>query len=461
MMTNRFEEKRVLIIGAARQGLALARYLVKAGARVTLTDRQSADQLRSSRNQLSDLPVEWVLGEHPVSLLEDRDLICVSGGVPLTLPILREASRRGIPLTNDSQIFMELVKAPVVAITGSAGKTTTTSLFGLVASHELTSPRKAWVGGNIGNPLIEVVDQIQPEDLVIQELSSFQLELMTTSPHVAAVLNITPNHLDRHASMAEYIAAKARILDFQHSGDIAILNRDDPEAWNLKDRIHGNLVSFGCRQCDTDEAQVFVAEKQIIGRTGSNTSTLLDTSTIHLRGNHNLMNVLAVCALSYALNFSAKSLTTAVNSFTGVKHRLQIVREHQGITWVNDSIATAPERTLAAIRSFHEPLVLLLGGRDKNLPWDELSAVIHHRVDHVIVFGESAAKILSALGDIQPGDRLQSISHHASLTDALEASLQVARPGSVVLLSPGCTSYDAFKDFEERGEKFIEWVNAL
>ncbi|HOV05684.1 MAG TPA: UDP-N-acetylmuramoyl-L-alanine--D-glutamate ligase [Anaerolineaceae bacterium] len=460
-MTNRFEGKRVLIIGAARQGLALARFLVKSGARVTLTDHQSAEQLRSSLNQLSDLPVQWVLGAHPISLLDDTDLVCVSGGVPLTLPILLEASRRGIALTNDSQIFLELVKAPVVGITGSAGKTTTTSLFGLVARHELTSPRKAWVGGNIGNPLIEVIDQIQPDDLVIQELSSFQLELMTTSPHVAVVLNITPNHLDRHTSMAEYIAAKARILDFQHAGDIAILNRDDPEAWKLRDRVHGNLVSFGWHEWETGEPQVFVAENQIVAKSGSMRSILLDTGNIHLRGSHNLMNVLAVCAIAYALNFSPESLTTAVSSFTGVKHRLQIVREHQGVTWVNDSIATAPERTLAALRSFHEPLVLLLGGRDKNLPWDELSAEIHQRVDHVIVFGESAAKILSALGEPKPGDRLQSISHTASLTDALEASLQVAKPGSVVLLSPGCTSYDAFKDFEERGEKFIEWVNAL
>jgi len=198
---NNYQGKRVLIIGAARQGLALARYMAKQGAAVTLNDRQSADQLGSAIEQLNGYGINWVLGEHPLSLLDAAELVCISGGVPLTLPLVNTALQRGIPLTNDSQVFMENVKAPVVGITGSAGKTTTTTLFGRMAEAEVQAPRKAWIGGNIGNPLIEYVNDIDENDLVIQELSSFQLELMTTSPQVAAVLNITPNHLDRHRGL--------------------------------------------------------------------------------------------------------------------------------------------------------------------------------------------------------------------------------------------------------------------
>jgi len=458
---NNYQGKRVLIIGAARQGLALARYMVDQGATVTLNDRQSADQLRSTLDQMTGFEINWVLGEHPLSLLDGTDLVCISGGVPLTLPLVTTALQRSIPVTNDSQVFMENVKAPVVGITGSAGKTTTTTLFGRMAEAEIKSPRKAWIGGNIGNPLIEYVDSINANDLVIQELSSFQLELMTTSPHVAAVLNITPNHLDRHAGMAEYIRAKANILNFQKPDDIAVLNRDDGESWNLRDSVHGTLFSFGHRESSTSEPQVFLKDNMIIARRDGDRIPLLDTALISLRGQHNLMNVMAACTLAFALGFNPDSMAAGVTGFNGVKHRLQLVREVNGISWINDSIATAPERTLAALSTLTEPLVLLLGGRDKNLPWDDLAAVIHNRVKHVVLFGEAAEKIYLAIGDPFTGSSLRTITLRNTLVEALEEARRVAVPGDVVLLSPGCTSYDAFKDFEERGNLFSEWVNAL
>ena len=210
-----YQGKRVVILGAARQGLALARFLSSRGALVTLSDKQTSDQLQSSIDALADKPIQWVLEGHPLEMLDHADLVCVSGGVPLTLPIVKEAALRGITITNDSEIFMSAVKAPVVGITGSAGKTTTTTLVGRMAMADVKLPRKAWVGGNIGNPLIESLDDIKPDDLVVLELSSFQLELMITSPHLAAVLNITPNHLDRHGTMVEYIRAKSKILENQ------------------------------------------------------------------------------------------------------------------------------------------------------------------------------------------------------------------------------------------------------
>lgn len=458
---NAYQGKNVLIIGAARQGTALARFMVNQGARVTLNDRQPADKLQSVVSSLSGLEINWVLGHHPLELLDGLDLLCVSGGVPLDMPLVTTAFARGIPVTNDSQIFMESVKAPVVGITGSAGKTTTTTLFGRIAEAQVKPPRKAWVGGNIGKPLVEYVNEIADDDLVIQELSSFQLELMTISPRVSAVLNITPNHLDRHADMAAYIAAKARIIEFQKPGDIAVLNHEDREAWKLRDMVRGDLISFGIEPIDGDHTQVLVENDQIVARVGQSKKPLLNTSLIQLRGRHNLMNVIAASALAYALDFDPAAIAAGVEGFTGVKHRTQLVRVVNGVSWINDSIATAPERTLAAIKSFNEPILLLLGGRDKNLPWDELAAAIHQRVDHVIVFGEATNKILNALGQPESADRLQSVTAKTGMIEALEEANRIAAAGDVVLLSPGCTSYDAFKDFEERGETFVNWVNAL
>ncbi len=458
---NAYQDKNVLIIGAARQGTALARFMVNQGARVTLNDRQPAEKLQSVISSLSGLEIHWVLGHHPLEILDGLDLLCVSGGVPLDMPLVSAAIARGIPVTNDSQIFMESVKAPVVGITGSAGKTTTTTLFGRIAEAQVKPPRKAWVGGNIGKPLVEYLNEIAENDLVIQELSSFQLELMTISPRISAILNITPNHLDRHADMVAYIAAKARIIEFQHPGDIAVLNHEDREAWKLREMVRGDLISFGIEPVTGDHTQVLVEDDQIVARSAHTKKPLLDTRLIQLRGRHNLMNVLAASALAFALDFDPTAIAAGVEGFTGVNHRTQLVRMVNGVSWINDSIATAPERTLAAIKSFNEPIILLLGGRDKNLPWDELAAIIHQRVEHVIVFGEAADKILNALGQPEGADRLQTISSRVGMIEALEEADRIAAPGDVVLLSPGCTSYDAFKDFEERGETFMNWVNAL
>ncbi len=460
-MIDHFRGKRVLIIGAARQGLALARYLVKQNAQVTLNDRQSQEQLQPAIHQFAGTRVEWVLGDHPLSLLENTDLVCVSGGVPLTLPLVQEAINRAIPLTNDSQIFMETVKAPVVGITGSAGKTTTTSLFGRMATAEMKPPQKAWIGGNIGNPLIEFTSEIAENDLVVQEFSSFQLELMTTSPHVAAVLNITPNHLDRHSDMADYTRAKSHILAYQNSADIAVLNREDTGSWNLRSMLHGTLVSFGLQRDENAGDQVYLRDGAICAELKGKTRELFEISLVSLRGKHNLMNVLAACAIAVACDFSPEAMVQGIKGFNGVKHRLQLVRVANGVTWFNDSIATAPERTLAALHSFDEPIVLLLGGRDKNLPWQQLAAEIHKRVRHVVIFGEAGTTITTALGAPQNGDQLQSVTRFDSMHQALEQAARLATPGDVVLLSPGCTSYDAFKDFEARGEAFIEWVNNL
>ncbi len=458
---NTWQGKRIVILGAARQGLALARFLARRGAQVTLNDKRPAEQLEAAIKSMQEIAVTWVLGEHPLSLLDACDLLAVSGGVPLTLPLVVEANRRGIPVSNDSQIFMESVNCLVVGITGSAGKTTTTTVFGRMAQAAVQAPRKSWVGGNIGTPLIDNVDDIRADDLVILELSSFQLELMTTSPQVSAVLNITPNHLDRHGTMEAYSAAKARILTCQTPAGVAVLNREDPGAWALAGSVRGRLISFGLHKPEAGQEGTYLEGENLCLQTGAGSQVLFPRSAVLLRGEHNLINVLAACALAHAVGFSAGQMLAGVNGFTGVAHRLEYVREWRGSHWYNDSIATAPERTLAAIQSFDAPLVLLLGGRDKDLPWEELAVVVRKRVDHVVVFGEAAGKIAQAIGPLQEGRRPYNLVHCAGLRDAVQAAANLAEAGDVVLLSPGGTSYDEFRDFEERGERFRQWVHQL
>jgi UDP-N-acetylmuramoylalanine--D-glutamate ligase len=454
--------QRVLIIGLARQGLALARYLVRSGAQVILNDARPADQMQPVREALADLAgLEWVLGAHPIELLDRIDLVCVSGGVPLTLPLLVEAVRRGLPLSNDSQIFMQAVACQTVGITGSAGKTTTTTLVGRMAQAGARAGQNVWVGGNIGQPLIDLVDQIRPEDLVILELSSFQLELMTRSPQIAAVLNVTPNHLDRHGSMQAYSAAKARILTYQTPTGIAVLGREDPGAWSLSDQVQGSLITFGLEQPTTGQVGTYLAGNTLTLQDGHQSAPIMDRSAVQLRGTHNLTNVLAACAIAHAAGLPLEAMRAGVADFQGVAHRLEFVRTWHGAAWYNDSIATAPERSMAAIRSFQEPLVLLAGGRDKNLPWETFADLIHQRIDHLIVFGEAVEKILAAVGPQQAGQRPYSITRCQGLCQAVQAAADVVQPGDVVLLSPGGTSFDEFRDFEERGERYRTWVKQL
>jgi UDP-N-acetylmuramoylalanine--D-glutamate ligase len=452
---------RVLIIGAARQGLALTRYLSGRGAQVILNDRRSEIELAAAKASLAGLPVEWVCGSHPLELLDRADLVCLSGGVPLTMPLVVEAIRRGLPISNDTEIFLSKVNCPVIGITGSAGKTTTTTLVGRMAQAGVPAPRRAWVGGNIGLPLVEYLDEIQPDDLVILELSSFQLEQVTHSPHIAAVLNITPNHLDRHGSMEAYTAAKARILGFQHAGDIAVLNREDGGSWGLARNVHGSLVSFGLQRPNEEFTGTYAENGQLFWQSGKEPVQFLDQKEIQLRGQHNVVSVLAAAALAFSAGLSRDAVRAGVLGFQGVAHRLELVREWRGVRWYNDSIATAPERTIAGVHAFNEPLVLLLGGRDKKLPWDTLAAVVHQRVDHVILFGEAAEMIDKVFGAPAAGGRPYTQTRCTTLEEAVAEAARVAQSGDVVLLSPGGTSFDEFADFEERGETYRTWVNKL
>ncbi len=460
-MMNRWEGKHLVILGAARQGLALAKYLSSRGVRITITDQKDEGSLQGVMEKFQAGEVNWVLGGHPLELLNDADGLAVSGGVPLDLPIVVEARRRGISLTNDSREFLDLAPCPVIGITGSAGKTTTTLLVGKIAAAALGSDR-VWVGGNIGNPLISEVDSMKPDHLAVIELSSFQTELMDSSPAIACVLNITPNHLDRHGTMEAYTLAKARILDYQKPSDTAVLNREDTGSWDLRSHVRGRLLSFGVQKPPRGVVGTYLEGEWIDYWDGSEASQLVPLASIQLRGEHNRLNVLAACAIAVAAGLPESAMREGVEALAGVEHRLEIVRSWKGVEWINDSIATAPERSLAAIKSFEEPIILLAGGRDKDLPWREFAEMVQKRVKALILFGEAADLIESELLKYCL-DREHQLPYWkcSGLQEAVEKAADVAEPGDVVLLSPGGTSFDEFVDFADRGRMFRKWVSEL
>lgn len=448
--------KRVAVLGYARQGQALARWLPTVGAQVIVSDQRSPEQLSADTAAYPN--TEFVLGGHPESLLDGVDLLCVSGGVSLDLPIVQAAVERGIPLTNDAQLFLERCPAPVIGITGSAGKTTTTTLVGEIVKR---AGYKTWVGGNIGDVLLDALAEIRPDDRVVMELSSFQLEIMTVSPQIAAVLNITPNHLDRHGDMETYTRAKARILTYQSDEEIAVLGFDDAGSRELEPLVAGNLVWFSGGNLVSNGA--FRAGERLmlagLASPDGGARVVCERRDIRLRGEHNALNVLAACAITGAAGIQPKVMADAIREFQGVSHRLEVVRNVRGVTYVNDSIATAPERVVAALRSYDEPLILLAGGKDKNLPWEPMIRLALEKTRHIVAFGAAGDLVVSMVKQLCGNTR--AVTRAETLEQAVEVAAGLAQPGDVVLLSPGGTSYDTYNDFAERGEHFRQLVAKL
>jgi UDP-N-acetylmuramoylalanine--D-glutamate ligase len=445
--------KRVLIMGFARQGRALARWLPRLGAIPVVSDSKSAEQLQFNR---ADYPTaEFILNDDQTQLPNKIDVLCVSGGVSLETPMIQQAYERRVRVTNDAQLFIERCPAPISGITGSAGKTTTTTLVGEISK---AAGLQTYVGGNIGDVLLDVLPQIKRDDRVIMELSSFQLELMTRAPGVSAVLNVTPNHLDRHGTMENYLNAKANILKWQPESGVAVLNLDDEGSLWMEQHLVGRMVGFTMREMLSDGAFLIGDRLCVVGDCSpdGDPKIVAERAQIQLRGDHNIANVLAACAITGAMGIAPEAMTTAITQFRGVAHRLELVRVHKDVTYINDSIATAPERVMAALKSYHEPLVLLLGGKDKNLPWDAMLRMSIRQSRQIIAFGHAGEMI---------AERTQVLGGAAERVETLELAVkraaEVAQAGDVVLLSPGGTSYDAYVDFAQRGEHFRALVNAL
>jgi UDP-N-acetylmuramoylalanine--D-glutamate ligase len=451
--------KRVLVLGFARQGRALARWLPTVGALTTVSDSKNAEQLGINPK---DYPtVDFIFNDTQETFPRYIDVVCVSGGVPLDTPLIQAARAAGVPITNDAQLFLERCPAQVIGITGSAGKTTTTTLTGeILKRHAAETGTTVWVGGNIGDVLLDVLPKIKPEDTVVMELSSFQLEIMTCSPQVAAVLNVTPNHLDRHKTMENYLNAKANILRYQPESGVAVLCLDDPGSLSMQEIINGRMVGFSLREMMSDGA-FMVGERLIVAGDCSpdgDPHVVIERGEIQLRGDHNVTNVLAACAITGSVGVPPETMAAVIREFKGVAHRLEVVRQIGGVTYVNDSIATAPERVVAALRSFDEPLVLLLGGKDKDLPWDAMLRLALTKARHIITFGHAGDMILERLMALRVRDGVTRVN---TLDEAVSMASKIAQAGDVVLLSPGGTSYDAYTDFAERGEHFRRLVEAL
>ena len=414
--------------------------------------------------------VRFYLGGHPEDALIGARLVCVSGGVPLDLPLLVEAREHGIPFSNDAQLFLERCPAPVIGITGSAGKTTTAALVTAILRR---AGYKVWLGGNIGNPLLEDLTKIKSMDIVVMELSSFQLELMVSSPQVAAILNLTPNHLDRHGSLEAYAAAKSNILRHQRKSDVAVLCQDDAGSQPFAQLAAGEDLRFSSCEMVANGAFMLGSRLLVAGAASFDGAAhvVCQREDIPLRGDHNVSNVLAACAITGGMGLATdrpgvapEVMRAAICDFRPVAHRLEVVRAQNGISWVNDSIATAPERLHAALKSYAEPLVLLVGGADKDLPWQATLHYALRKAKHIIVFGEDgekqvASKVMPLLSLMRP--RQGQVLRADTLVDAVECAARVALAGDVVLLSPGGTSYDAYADFAERGNHFRQLVTQL
>jgi UDP-N-acetylmuramoylalanine--D-glutamate ligase len=379
-------------------------------------------------------------------------------------------------LSNDSLLTLRLSAAPMVGITGSSGKTTTTTLVGEMLS---AAGQRTWVGGNIGTPLIDRVFEIDAGDHIVLELSSFQLQLFDASPKVSAVLNITPNHLDRHPSMAQYTASKANIVRYQSGTDVAVLGVDDPITgrWWREGRVEIEADVGQSTFCSVLQAQrigfsldqevpkgAFLRRDCLVWRGEGQESEICSVDELELLGRHNVANVLAACAISGPAGATPKAMREVATTFAGVSHRLEWVRDLRGVRWYNDSIATTPERVVAALQSFDAPLVLLAGGRDKHLPWQQMANLALQRVRHLVLFGEAAHLIAGEIQAAQSrsvGETELHMHRCCTLEQAVEIAVHVARSGDVVLLSPGGTSFDAYRDFEERGNHFRRMVHDL
>ena len=444
------EGQRALVIGLAREGIDLGRFLTAHGATVLVTDRKPREELQEAIAQLDGANVTYRLEGHDPRDLDSVDVVYASPGVPPDNELVTAARTKGMHVSSLVELFFALCPAPIVGITGSAGKSTTTSLVGEMF---VAASRHAFVGGNIGRPLLGQLDQMTESSWVVMELSSFQLEPLHVSPHVALITNVTPNHLDRHPSMEAYWAAKGQILAHQAPRDWAILNADD--AWSLRYRPRGLVLRFSLEGV-VEGAYLAAGERERIMLLGE---PLLETADIPLRGRHNVANVLAAVATAHAAGIQRESMIEAVKRFHGVPHRLQTVAERAGVLFVDDSIATAPERSIAALQSYHEPLVLIAGGRDKHLPMETWAQLITRRVRHVVLLGEMSDLVAQAIRKADP--TYGSLSRAATMDEAVSQAARVARSGDVVLLSPGGTSYDMYNDFEQRGREFARAVREL
>ncbi len=442
-------DKHILVVGLARTGVSVARFLASRGARVTVTDLRDEIALAGVMDELGALDIRWVLGRHDQSDFTTADLIVVSPGVPQDHPLLVAAGKAGREIVSEIELASRFITAPLVAITGTNGKTTTTTLAGDIFKGNGFA---TYVGGNIGDPLVELVESGEAAERVVAEISSFQLEWISTfRPKVAALLNLSEDHLDRYASYQEYIDAKLRIFENQTADDFAVVNRDDGLVWKCAQGLKAQLFPFSRRQ-ELAEG-IFHLGGRITFRHQGQEETF-PTEGIRLQGVHNLENIMAALACCLLLGCRPDTSFAVARDFESLHHRMEFVRRFKGVSYYEDSKATNVGSVEKALESF-ENITLIAGGKDKGGSYAPLVALVQERVRHLILIGEAADRMQIELGSLTDTHRA------ATLEEAVWLAAQITASGGTVLMSPACSSFDMFRDYEERAERFISAVKAL
>jgi UDP-N-acetylmuramoylalanine--D-glutamate ligase len=446
--------KKVLVVGAARSGIACAKFLAARGATVALNDALPFEKWRAEALALKDAGIGCLAGELPGWLLDQLDLVVISPGVPAKAIPLRYAERAGAEVIGEVELAARYLQGRIVAITGSNGKTTTTSLLGRLLED---AGLEVQVGGNIGTPLISLVESSSGDGWTVVEMSSFQLETIKEfHPTIALVLNVTPNHMDRYETFTDYAAAKHRIFMNQVPGDLAILNADDEVVSSWAQGLRAHVTTFSLTK--ELEDGLFLRGPEIVSRTAAGERVLLLADEMKLRGRHNIENVLAALAAGLACGAAPDSMRETIKNFEPVEHRLEFVAEVRGVKFYNDSKATSVDAAVKALEAFADidgKVILILGGRGKKAPYAPLAALVRDHVRQLVLIGEDAETIERELGEFAPSERV------GSMNEAVNKSLQAAMAGDIVLLAPACASFDMFESFEHRGRAFKDEVQSL
>ena len=444
-------------LGLFGGGVGAVRFLIREGAVVTVTDLRSKKDLTASVRALNGLPIAFKLGGHDETDFRNADLIVANPAVPRSSPYLQIAESAGVPITSEICLFVQRCPAPIIGITGSSGKTTTTSLLGEMLRRK---DKRTRIGGNIGGSLLDELDLLHADAPVVLELSSFQLDRLGDllwSPQIAVITNFAPNHIDIHGSLQSYRRAKQQIVMHQTKSDWTIVNGEDPEVSRWAGA--GQRVVFAVE----GEGDVFVREGKIQHAIGGETRTVCPVDTLSLPGRHNLANALAATGAAVISGVSEKNIADVLQTFQGVPHRLEQVAKINGVLYVNDSIATSPDRTRTALMAYDDRrIVLIAGGYDKGIAFDNLGVTIAEKVAHLIVMGETGDAIAAATEIAAATAKGKTNIHRVeNLEEAMDCATTLAQSGDVVLLSPASASLDQFRNFEERGERFREWVEKL
>ncbi|MBS4030022.1 MAG: UDP-N-acetylmuramoyl-L-alanine--D-glutamate ligase [Clostridiales bacterium] len=447
--------KKVVVIGLARSGAASARLLAEDGAEVVVNDRKPAAELTEEMDALRDFPaVTLVAGSHPAEIVDSSvALVIKNPGVPLDLPPIVRATELGIPVITEVELAAWKISAPIVAITGTNGKTTTTALTGEMYKN---SGRRTFVAGNIGLPLSAIARSVTPQDVVVAELSSFQLEgTLSFRPSLSAILNITPDHMDRHGTLDDYREAKAKIFANQKDDDAVVLNADDTETYGMRLRPAATVYTFS-RMKEVPQG-AYVRDGQIIINNGTEIQRVCAISDIAIPGAHNLENALAATLLAWLGGVPLGTIADTLRQFPGVPHRLEFVQTVNGISFYNDSKGTNTDAAIKAMEAFAGRKVLIAGGYDKGGEFESFAEALKEHASHVVIIGQVAARLASALTAVG----FTHFEYAGSLDEAVRKSYRAAKAGEIVLLSPACASWDMFRDFEERGDQFKDAVLQL